>query len=79
MRDFIIATLKSRAFWTGLGPAIVAFCTLIGRPLGDEQAQALAIILSAIAGWVTVTATRAQAGSPVSYARAKQLRRARGS
>lgn len=68
--DFIIDTLKSRAFWTGLGPVIVAIFNLLGHPLGDEKVQALTVILTAIGGWVAVTAARAAKGKPTSYNKA---------
>ena len=62
--------LWSRAFWTGLGPVVVAAFKLFGRPLGDDKEQALTVLLSAIAGWVGVTAVRKAKGLPSSYKKA---------
>jgi hypothetical protein len=68
--DFLKGLLSSRAFWTGLGPVVVAIFNLIGRPLGDAQVQAMTVILSAIAGWAAVTATRRVRGVPTSHRKA---------
>lgn len=65
--DFFANLLQSRAFWSGLGPVIVAIFNLAGRPLGDDSVQALTVIITFLGGFFGVTAMRAARGKPTSY------------
>ena len=65
--EFLKNLLSSRAFWSGLGPLIVAVFNLLGRPLGDSDIQALTVILTFLGGFFGVSVLRARAGRPTSY------------
>lgn len=67
MRDWILTLLRSRGFWTGLGPVIIAVHHLFGVTFSDSKVAALGVILSAIGGWATVTVVRKVKGEPTSY------------
>lgn len=59
--------LKSRAFWSAVGPLVAAVCSLLG--LTDEETTAILTIVTAIAGFFGVTLARARLGMPLSYKR----------
>lgn len=67
MWEFVKSLLASRGFWTGLGPVIIAIFNLVGHPLGDDQQQALGVVLTALAGWLGKTAYRRAKSVPGGY------------
>ena len=70
--EFLKNLLASRAFWSGLGPLVVAVFNLIGHPLGDETVQAMTVVITFLAGFFGITVTRAAIGRPTSYRKAEQ-------
>ena len=63
--------LKSRAFWTALGPFVMALCALIG--VSDEKTTAIVTLITAFAGFWGVTLTRARSGEGKSYAEVMRI------
>lgn len=63
--------LKSRAFWTSLGPLVMAICALTG--VSDEKTTAILTLITAFAGFWGVTITRTRAGEGKSYAEVMRM------
>ena len=66
--------LKSRAFWTALGPTVAAICALAG--VTDETTTAILTLVTAFSGFWIVTGARAYRSGVLSYAEMQRVLKA---